>query len=198
MKKLVLVASMLMILGMVALAQAVTITELSSSWKIVTDWNGTWDSANADVAERLGTNWHLATFADRLDQLGIYSLADYILGGLSNNYGSFWLGGRQWPINTLGAADNWTWITGETWTSSLHWYANIGSGIEEPNDNFVPGSEQYLAMLSNGFVIDKGDAYGIAGYIAEKGTAIVPEPVTMLLLGLGLMGLAEVRRKLKK
>jgi hypothetical protein len=109
----------------------------------------------------------------------------------------------------LGATDVrvegvWEWVTGETWS-----YTNWIPG--EPNN--AHGDEDYLAMdiVDNDGRLGKwNDWLGTtlatelainttAAFFIEWNTAPTPtpEPTTMLLLGLGLVGLAGIRRRIK-
>ena len=69
--------------------------------------------------------------------------------------------------------------------------SNSGDGIWFDTN----GGNSYMGRLAEGGEIESG--YGLVTEFST-GTTPVPEPATMLLLGLGLMGLAGVRRKLMK
>jgi len=148
---------------------------------IVVDFAGqSWVEATTDMETNLGTNYHLATITSAAEQTFVQ---DTLLDGYT---GEYWLGGYQ-----VGTSD-WKWVTGEVWD-----YTNWHSG--EPNDAYGPNSEQHLAMWKNNSWNwewnDEGNLGNIAGYIAESP---VPEPSTILLLGIGLLGLVGYSRKRSK
>lgn len=147
--------------------------------------NQSWDDATADIFSTIGPGFHLATITSQDEQ-------DMLLNNLfSSSFGidysgEYWLGGYQFPVNTPGKSDNWTWITNEAWDYT-NWQAN------EPNDQGGPSLEQHLAIkysASSSGWNDEGYYHNIRGYIAES----VPEPSTLLLMSLGLMGLTFMRR----
>jgi hypothetical protein len=155
-----------------------------SEYKLVVDWGITWTEANS---EAVSDGWHLATLTSSEENNYIYNNLVLPQGPVDEiDWISYWIGGFQNPITETQSSIGWEWVTGETWD-----YTNWNSG--EPNDFYGPASEYYLEFLySNGEWNDLGGPQWINGYIAERA---VPEPSSILLLGVGLAGLAAWRRK---
>ena len=144
----------------------------------------------------LGMQGHLATLTSQAED-------EWVWNNLGVNLERFLLGGYQDPTyGESGPTDNWQWVTGETWS----WTNWDGS---EPNNGNGSYEEDALAFTNyngkwNDLPYSKSSfndfSWYIYGYVVEyePSTSPVPEPSVILLLGLGLLGLAEVKRKIKK
>jgi len=95
---------------------------------------------------------------------------------------------------TLGLSDNTT-ITNLLDTSQANWWQDYNEWLvnNQNGNGSWSGYGNWTGMLATAF--DLNIVGGTVIPITPTGT---PEPATMLLLGLGLMGLAGVRRKFKK
>lgn len=157
-----------------------------------------WLDANA-AAAAYGPGWHLVTITSAEENMFVYGLIQ------SAQLGEVWAGGFQNPAGEQDAGAGWTWVTTEAFT-----YSAWGNG--EPNDTGGAGFEQYLGLNLNPIEVlsseggslldvlhwnDEGNLSLITGYVIErdKGTT-VPDAGSMLtLIGLGALGLANLRRK---
>ena len=183
----------LVLLGLVAPAPAgadpVSSTPSEFSWQtwsenqhrygIILAPQITWDAASAAAAELAGGTWHLATITSAAEQ-------DFV-AGLSLSGRALWLGGSQ-AAGSSSAGSGWSWTTGESFG-----YQNWAAG--EANDYYGAGSEQHLAMwVTSRAWNDEGNLRNISGFLVES-PAPVPEPGTMMLVGLAGGALVAARRR---
>jgi hypothetical protein len=79
--------------------------------------------------------------------------------------------------------------------TTLAYFGNENTGGQHWYDNTIVMGIQYWKDGTN---VSVDGAYLTVNYHQPQGDTTVPEPTTMLLLGLGLVGLAGVGRKFKK
>lgn len=142
----------------------------------------TWEDADFYRSEFLGIDWHLATITSQEEQ-------DWLVENiLSGNSGEYWIGGLEYP--PINPENSWLWVTEEVWD-----FTAWGNG--EPNDKINIANYQYAACNSNGYWF-VGGIRNIDGFIAEKDSAPVPEPASMLLFGIGIIGFVGTKLRRKK
>lgn len=151
-------------------------------YELVRDPNITWFEAR-DSAEAMGG--YLATLTSAAENDFVVR---YLLG--LDDKSPYWLGGFQDEF-AEEPGGNWQWVTGESWDWT-NW-ANL-----EPN-NLTNRDEDGLAFAfwGDASIGEWNDAplgwsgYSNGGFIVEY---TVPEPGTLLLFGLGLLGMGVFQR----
>jgi hypothetical protein len=188
--------------GMVGMAQAVIIVDTGSS-------------LSGEPWTLNQTQWVAGEFSIS-QAYTITDLEGYLWGSSARDSGptltaAIYAGGNDTPAGTalfsnhfsVGEQDGWYGASNQSWflQTGTYWAAfEVRQG--DTYDGSLPGSA--INPLGNEAFTDiiggwhPYDDLSLAIRISGNASSQVPEPTTMLLLGLGLMGLAGVRRKFKK
>ncbi len=150
----------------------------------------------------INTNWYLATITSQQEQNFIISLISIAQSNahLTDVLKGLWLGGN------FTSSGQKVWVDGEVWNYenwgasqpshpgyiAISAYNNCGGGCCGghccPNVNL---GEWYIPYNNT---CGGCNCCPICGYIEERG-ATVPEPTTLFLLGGGILGVLECRRR---
>lgn len=162
-------------------------------WYEIIDKDIDWADAEAEaktLSLSTGEIGHLVTITSVEEGNWIH---DILAGGGSDGFNALnlhWIGAFQ----ADGASEpdgGWGWSNNEAWAYT-NWFAG------EPNNS--PDNEN--AVLFSHDFSDWGvywnDVIGenaASGYVVEYEGSPIPEPNTFLLVGIGLLGLARIKRK---
>ncbi|MCG8619135.1 MAG: PEP-CTERM sorting domain-containing protein [Desulfobacterales bacterium] len=138
----------------------------------------TWSAANGS-AEKMtfqGSQGHLATITSNEENLFLSEFSFH---------GRVWLGGKY--------ENEWSWVTGEEWDYT-RW---LPSYIVPYDSQNYPYLYKYFNP-SSPYWANNHESYDlVGGFIVEYDASPTPtpEPSTMILFGMGCLGLAKVFRK---
>jgi len=190
-------------LGLVVLGVVLAVSAVASAAPIV------WTGPTMTFTKTNYADWTLPANQDRITDStwltrqnanGIFNIKTET----ASVYGGPPTGGLS-PANTewaYGNAADWATLTFDTW-----WNWQAGGPLGSGNPPGTIGKDAVLHLISDDIYLDikflswekgnpdRGGAGG-GGFSYDRSTAgVIPEPATMTLLGLGLGGIAWLRRR---
>jgi hypothetical protein len=177
--------------GLTASADIITSVEYGGhTYELWSDHGSSWEDAKV-AAENAGG--YLAVLSTTDEIQNVYNLLinnDFFKNNTQSQDIQAWLGAKPTVGNSTTSPFNWSWVTGEAWTSEAAGNFAVG----EPN-----GDSAGLAINRFGSFAFNDEGGHTGGYIVEKGPVPshdVPDGgTTAALLGMALTGFAAVRRK---
>lgn len=171
-----------------SLTFASTLTFGNSEYFIVHSDGISWTKAK-QIAEEAGG--HLATITSKAEN---NFLKENLFKGQQKAY---WLGAYQTgDKNRKSPASNWKWVTNEDW-SYTDWEPTEPNNSGKVNEIHLSADSRYEFRWN-----DEGSAVSsmITGFVIEKEKTAAPTPLpgSILILVVGLTGIAGLRKKFKK
>jgi hypothetical protein len=167
-------------------AEATPTTFGSNAYEFV-DGGISWPDAKLAAEVRVfdGVSGHLVTIGSAGENAFVLSL----LAGLTGDWLGVWIGATD--RDTEG---DWRWVTGEALSFS-NWAAGQPDDYELMQDYAVMLAKPVFAGQSAGEWDDIPEFFAV-GYVVEfDDVAAVPEPSTLMLVGLGVVALDRRRRR---
>lgn len=147
----------------------------------IMDWFETDDSTEIwDISEY---DWFSILDLYRYSEISVgYNALDWTYGTLGNQFFSIDGGNTNLGLFSTGS------YNGNGWQAS-HWEDDLLLGLMDPTSS--KGEFKWISALDI-------QAFDVIGWDLNTGQAAVPEPGTLLLMGVGLLGLAGCGRRRRK